>query len=189
LKQLHYRSALMAKDYYKETKRVKYENYMGTMSRFEDRQALDASGPGPEVQLDGGAPRAGEISQGSDVTYIDGKINGTVRQYHDGGALASEVGYEDGVCHGYYRTYYPDGKLHNEKLYQHGKLNGIFKAWDEDGSLFFEIAYKNDKQHGPDRSYYRNGILQYEDIYENGKKVVRKTYDSTGKLKFVQNYH
>ena len=68
-------------------------------------------------------------------------------------------------------------------------MNGVFKAWDEDGSLFFQIEYKDDKQHGIDKIYYRSGILQYEDTYVEGKRMMRKTYDESGKLKYVQNYH
>ncbi len=187
LKQMHYRSALVAKDYYKETKRVKYDKFMGAMARHEQR-GMEAEGPPLDVPLPVAETAGSAHPTGSEITYVDGKINGILRQYHDNGSLESEIGYEDGRYHGFYRTYYPDGRMHNEKTYRNGKLNGVFKAWDEDGSLFFEINYKDDKQHGPDRIYYRTGILQFEDTYVEGKRTVRKTYDEGGKLKFVQNY-
>jgi len=187
IKQMRYRSALIAKDYYKEVKRVRYEKFMRSAKQSES-QKLVVGGPEVEVALDDSGMAAKKIPQGSHATYINGKINGIVRQYHPNGNLESEICYFDGEYHGSYRTFYPDGHMHNEKFFKNGMLDGIFKAWDEDGSLFFEIHYKDNLQHGPDKSYHRNGMLEYEDIYVNGKRTVRKTYDQTGKLKFVQNF-
>jgi len=187
IKQMRYRSALIAKDYYKETKRVNYEQFMGTAQKSDGRR-LEVGGPELEGTLVDSAQANERMLQGSEITYVDGKLNGIMRHYDPEGNLESEICYQDGQYHGYYRTYYPDGHMHNEKFYKQGKMDGTFKAWDEDGSLFFEIHYKDNKQHGPDKSFHRNGMLQYEDIYVNGKKTVRKTYDQAGRLKFVQNY-
>ncbi len=185
INQMRYRSALMAKDYYKEVKKVCYGDFV-VPSKSPQAQKLVLDGPDADVALSGKA--GGKEHPGSEITYIDGKINGIMRTYHRNGNLESEISYRDGQQHGFCRTYYPDGHMHNEKYFVDGKMNGAFKAWDQDGSLFFEIHYKDNKQHGPDKSYHRNGMLEYEDIYVNGKRTVRKTYDQTGKLKFVQNY-
>jgi len=189
MKRMHYRSALIAKDYYKAHKRVKYDKVMGAMARFQSRR-MDADGlKFTEKSIDMPLPVAPEGQPGSEVTYEDGKMSGIVRAYHPNGTLESEVSYKDGQYHGVYKTYYADGRLHNERYYKNGKLDGVFKAWDEDGSLFFEIHYRGNKQHGPDKIFYRSGMLEFEDTYVDGKRIQRKTYDEGGKLKFIQNYH
>jgi len=187
VKQMKYRSALMAKDYYKEDRRIHYDSFVGDINRFSDGK-LDLSGKEQEEGKLANLDNDQRAALSQVIAFKDGKLEGTFRSYFVNGKIESEVTYREGKLNGPYRTFYPDGRLRAERFYNEGKINGIFRAFDEDGSIFFEISYYDGKQNGPDKTFYRSGVLQYLDIYKDGKRLHRKTYDEQGNLRFEQDF-
>ena len=70
------------------------------------------------------------------IPYIDGKINGIVKEYYNDGTLCSEIQYCDGLIDGYVKTYYENGSLESQESYKRGQKNNDLKIYNING---FEI--------------------------------------------------
>lgn len=186
----NYVSKLVCKDYYKEQKRMRYDQYAAAHTGEAGRKLEVGeeffAGQVHERVKTSRESAVGKIEE--EGIYLDGKFTGMRKIYYANGQMKEESFLKNGLLHGTYRTYYEDGRMHHEKTYKEGKMNGVYKAFDEHGTPFFEITYMDDKQHGLDRSFFPSGVVQYEDTYLNGIRVHRKTYDEGGALKFEQDY-
>ena len=187
MKQMKYRSSLMAKDYYQEHRNIKY----GTTAQGLDRPAsnkLDLSGKEIDEHALANLDPDSDVTVSGAIAFKDGKLEGVFISNFANGNVESQVSYHNGKLDGPSRTFYPDGRLRAERFYKEGKLHGLVKAYDEDGSIFFEVEYKDGQQNGIDKTYYRSGALEYLDTYKGGRRVHRKTYDEGGNLKFEEDF-
>ncbi|HRZ40547.1 MAG TPA: toxin-antitoxin system YwqK family antitoxin [Candidatus Omnitrophota bacterium] len=190
MKRDQYRSQLVCRDYYGSAHRFRVDKFIaGHLAEAPKEQKIDIDHSlrtSDFVATD--QTYKALAARKTDIHFEKGKLHGTFKTHFASGSVLAEINYEHGRLHGPLLVYYPNGALHNEKHFRDGKLNGIFRAWDEDGALFFEIEFKDDLQHGFDKTYQKGGVLEYEDTFVNGKRILRKTFDSSGKLKFEQSY-
>ena len=129
------------------------------------------------------------------ANYVDNKLHGEFRQYHDNGELCElsyfvngELNglyksffrnkqlwiisnYLNGQRHSEYKEYYPSGNLEAEYSYTNGKITGIYKSYYdiEPQQLKLECNYLNDIQNGEYKSYSPSGILDtyFKNIDDN----------------------
>ncbi|MCK5215377.1 MAG: hypothetical protein KAR05_08500 [Candidatus Omnitrophica bacterium] len=182
-----YRSKLVAKDYYKQDKKVDFETFVSGAVAEQGQQKLEIDNDLTSGRNNTPDMKDPGVSVVGDQVEAD-IVTGVYRELYKNGQLKLERSYKDGKLDGFFRTYYEDGRLHQEKNFVNGELNGPYMAYDEDGSIFFEINYKDNVQHGKDIAYFKNGNIQYEDTYIQGKRVNRKTYSESGELKFDQDF-
>ncbi len=207
-----YRSAYVAKDYYKGIKKVDYYRAIKhILSRYrvdfdeqyvtegkkttERRRSIRGRRREPTVKTKSdekgwGSKVAGkaDVSLDAPDTVVEENLEGIVRTYYKNGQIEQEANYSDGKLEGLFRRYYHDGNLNQEKHFKDGQLNGLFRAYDEYGIPFFEMHFKDGVKHGTETTYYKNGVVQYKDIYHEGQKINRKTYNESGELTFDHYY-
>ena len=76
--------------------------------------------------------------------YLNGELNGLVREYHNHGDLIFEGEYKNDKKNGKGKEYHHyNNKLRFEGEYLNGKKNGNGKEYDYNGNLIFEGEYKN----------------------------------------------
>ncbi|MFP4472531.1 MAG: toxin-antitoxin system YwqK family antitoxin [Candidatus Omnitrophota bacterium] len=189
IRQKQYRSGWYGRDYYNDIKTLNVDQAMGAQVESGKSRRLDVDDSirqDDAMSLDQGAVSpAGKATR---LNYKNGRLDGDFATHFADGKLQAEISYRDGVLDGEFRLFYPSGLLHQEKTFHKGKLNGVYRAWDPDGALFFEIEYQDSVKNGFDRSYRKNGTMEYEDTYVHGRKVLSRTFDESGKLKYEQEY-
>ena len=139
-----------------------------------------------------------------EAKFINGELNGKIKEFDEEGKLIIEEEYKDGKKNGICTEYYDGEKsseieyLYDYKLkgkeyiqgrleyegeyYDNKKWNG--KGYDENGNIIYEL--NNGK--GQIREY-SEGILIYEGGYLNGKRNGKcKEYDYNGNLIFDGEY-
>jgi antitoxin component YwqK of YwqJK toxin-antitoxin module len=104
--------------------------------------------------------------------------NGTILIYSENSQLASERHYINGMLDGLVKNYDENGKLKCEGNYQLGKKNGIHKAFDREGHLMFDCNFINGLENGLstwwldkdkiEETYSNGDLLQ---IKSNGKEL------------------
>jgi len=177
-----YFSKLIGPDYYKEARKVKYENIFGNFDKHGEGITEDVKDGSLVIIRDAAKKDEEKKMVWPEADKVGADFSGTYRTYHDNGKLKKEAEYECGVLSGLYRTFYEDGTRHQDKNFRNGQLYGVFWAYDEYGIPYFDISYKNGVQHGEENIYYKTGVLQYKDTYSEGRRVNRKTYGPNGEL-------
>lgn len=79
------------------------------------------------------------------------------------------------------KSYFRD-TLMAERSYVGGQLNGVTKIFYSNGNLKSQWSFKDGKKHGPAVHYTSDGNVHYREKYEEGQKVLRRTYDDSGKM-------
>jgi len=125
----------------------------------------------------------------SDISYVDGKIDGFERWWYDNDqhTLEFEKHYVDGKLNGVWRYWYdndqqttgiPQGEslrhtLRSEGQYVNGEIDGVWRRWydDDQHTLSFEGHYVDGKESGVSRTWYDNDqhTLASEQHYIDGK--------------------
>ena len=196
-----YKSELVAKDYYKATKKIDYYKAVQTMlskhtngpQQIEEKSKdqpkdtqLNVDEAIGKAQSYTDRPPAPKDLANQDVDDhvlqdaldgLDDTSDGAHQKFFKNGNIEKEYTYKNGKLEGLFKTFYEDGQFHQEKYYKNGKLDGVFRAYDTNGILYFEISYKDDKKHGVENSYDQNGVLQHQDVYEEGKRISRKVFN------------
>ncbi len=90
--------------------------------------------------------------------------------YFTDGKLFSEEEYVDGKLNGVVKNYYRNGKLTEETSYKGGNKNGLSKIFTEAGILIEEVYYANGKLEGEGKYYDLKGNLKEKGIYKGGKR-------------------
>jgi len=81
-------------------------------------------------------------------TYMQGKWNGSVKKWYDGGQLSDELNYIDGRPEGLQLGWWPSGKRKYEVRYIKGLLNGVSQWWYP-SQLFQKFNnFKNGREEG-----------------------------------------
>ena len=141
---------------------------------------------------------------------LQGKKDGTWREYYDGNSALSKIAeYKGDTLNGIAVTVSASGSVQTEETYMNGKknglrisysyfggrmkllenytddiLNGTKKTFYEDGKIQEESNYKNGKRDGVVTWFLQNGSPSMEYTYENGQlQGPAKVFDENGKIK------
>ena len=107
---------------------------------------------------------------------------GLMRICNGDNALNYEGEFLNGEINGKVREYNNEGKVKFEGEYLDGKRNGKAKEYDNKGKIKFECEYLYD--HKIKVKEYSNGILSYEGEYSFDKKLTGKGYYEKGNLTY-----
>ncbi len=146
----------------------------------------------------------------ADITFKNGKIDGTYTSYDFSGNKSSEANYVNGKIEGKQISYFQNGKVQEETNYKNGLKDGTWVTYDRKGTIIRTEKYKQDKKDGkwtkrlknPAENtiilvteYYKNGDptghwleklddgkLRQETIYSNPTDYVKKSYHLNGKI-------
>ena len=113
---------------------------------------------------------------------------GIIRKYYVGvyRDLRFEGEYLNGEVNGKVKEYYYRGELCFEGEYLNGERNGYGKEYYSGGKILFEGEYfKNKKRKG--KEYNRKGYLEYEGEYIFGDKWNGKEFDEKGNVLYEYN--
>lgn len=77
--------------------------------------------------------------------YIDGKLHGPFRSYHENGALFSDGQFVRGILDGRHRVFRDNGQLLLLNWYNHGDRERTWCEWYPDGHLQRIAEYSADK--------------------------------------------
>ncbi len=125
----------------------------------------------------------------SEVSYSNGKKNGTSKIYYDNGKLQEEDTYLNDIKNGISRWYNRSGKLLAEYNYQMGVFEGAQKTYYENDSVQSYSAYSNNIYNGDYKEFFRNGVVKVSGKYVNGVKEGTWTeFDETGRALNTKKY-
>lgn len=78
--------------------------------------------------------------------YKNGNKDGAYKRYYgDGQTVQSERTFIEGKVNGVSKTYHQDGKVETEKEYTMGVENGFDRRYDSEGKLTLDQCYKDGK--------------------------------------------
>ena len=122
-----------------------------------------------------------DIAKNTVYTIENGK--GIIKKFYVGvyRGLRFEGEYLNGEVNGKVKEYYNQGKLLFEGEYLNGERNGKGKEYYFSGKLIFEGEYFNHTRR-KGKEYNREGNLVYEGEYIYGDKWIGKEYDEKGNL-------
>jgi antitoxin component YwqK of YwqJK toxin-antitoxin module len=119
----------------------------------------------------------------ADTLKEDSGFTGIYKSYHPDGYIYSEVSYKDGKKDGTSRRFYSDGKVHSIIQYKEGKKVGTSEWLYTSGEVYRVSPYTNGKLDGIQKKFYRDGTIQAEIPYSQGnRKVGLKEYNERGIL-------
>lgn len=122
-----------------------------------------------------------------EVPYSHNKMNGLLRRWHENGNLMEESWYKDGVQDSVSRAYSLKGLLIEEGWYVDGKLNGEYHRWYENGQVFQEGGFVDDMMDGSWLIFYADGNLAAKADFDRGTGV-QTSYEQSGYKCLVTNY-
>jgi antitoxin component YwqK of YwqJK toxin-antitoxin module len=127
--------------------------------------------------------------------YTDGKLNGLVKKYTQGGLLYSWTPYingeKDGISIEYYVHVQCDYKNDYEHLesiryetpYTDDKINGVAKEYNRGGGLKSIKTYKDNTLDGITKEYDNNGRIKSISVYTDGRlNGIKTEYYTNGQL-------
>ncbi len=109
-------------------------------------------------------------------SFKKGVLHGEKTVYYEpvGRATSQQVyqqyAYVNGLLEGPVKEFFQDGKLKMEGTYKNDHLHGEVKKYHPNGKLFFLERYKNGKRHGWWYSYDENGKELGRLLYQNGQE-------------------
>lgn len=106
----------------------------------------------------------------------DYNYTGTIRLYHNNGALAWEISFKEGKQDGWTKWYYDNNQVRAQMFFTNGDANGALLSYYRHGVMREEGNYSNDLANGESKLYTPSGALQAVIIYKDGVEVSRKNY-------------
>jgi len=82
-----------------------------------------------------------------------------------------QYAYVNGILEGPVKEFFPDGKLKLEGVYRDNNFHGEVKKYHPNGKLFFHERYKNGKRHGWWATYDESGKERARVLYQNGQEL------------------
>jgi len=133
--------------------------------------------------------------------YKDGKLHGTLKEWHENGQQRAISEVKDGEFHGTYKSWHENGQQRFIFECKDGKPHGTYIEWYENGEKEYMIEFSDGKYGGEYISWYENGkkCIQIDEItggeLHNGPKapmmiVVFNSYNngkSPDNLRFIKN--
>lgn len=90
--------------------------------------------------------------------------------FSDGETIFSEEFYLNGQLNGILKNYYLNGQVTEATEYSEGKKHGVSKVYTEDGVLIEEVHYEYGKLNGEAKYFDLKGVIKEKGLYENGKR-------------------
>ena len=120
---------------------------------------------------------------------VDGKRDGSYKEWYWMGNLRIEANYNKGSLQGYFRCWHENGNIDAEGNYHNGqRWDGLHRSWYENGQLSSERNYKDGLGHGLTKGWYQDGRLWQEIYFIRGNE--RLDYILMRKLKpIIAEYH
>lgn len=123
----------------------------------------------------------------SEEYYINGRQNGSAKDYYKNGDLESETGYADGKRDGLHHSYFENGRKRKETFYQNGEIDGKSISWFENGQIEEISNYENGLRIGWQRAFTDNGAILYEVNLVNGNGEIAYV-DAESSIQFKKTY-
>jgi antitoxin component YwqK of YwqJK toxin-antitoxin module len=123
-------------------------------------------------------------------SYVDGKLHGDYRRYHENGQLLVETKYSNGELNGSYKEWREDGMLKTKTTYKDGLEDGLYEMYNKNGGLFIKSHFKDGYMYGISRQWHENGILFVERDYFT-RDILNGTckhWNSKGQLVLESHY-
>ncbi len=125
-----------------------------------------------------------------EISYSEGKKNGTSRFYFEDGGEKKIENYKMGALDGQTIKYKRKGVLEKEMNYRSGLLDGPYKSYFENGNVQTELNYKNGKEDGEVKYYHENAQLALEGEYKMGVKIGKwQRYHPSGIDMIIENFN
>ena len=87
--------------------------------------------------------------------YSSGKLNGTVKTFHDEGSIYEIKTYKENILSGIWKQFFINGQLKLEGSYVDGKRHGLQKYFFPNGMLYSSGIYNEDNKFG-EWEYFNN---------------------------------
>ena len=87
--------------------------------------------------------------------YSSGKLNGTVKTFHDEGSIYEIKTYKENILSGIWKQFFLNGQLKLEGSYEDGKRHGLQKYFFPNGVLYSSGTYNEDNKFG-EWEYFNN---------------------------------
>ena len=104
----------------------------------------------------------------SEISYLDGHMNGEYKMWYDNGQLSDHRFYLDDSLHGEWKCWYDNGQISEQCFFMDGKLHGEYKEWYCNGQISENVFYTNSNIHGEYKKWYSNGELSEHIFYVDG---------------------
>ena len=101
--------------------------------------------------------------------WFGGKRHGVQVNWPKDGTKSGEVPFVDGRLHGEVRHWHQDGLPSLSAWYRHGRQDGPRIEWYANGRKGFEASYADDQAHGPLRAWYEDGSPKEESQLSEGR--------------------
>ena len=111
-----------------------------------------------------------------------GVFHGIGYKYHPNGEVATEIPYIDGYIDGILREFYNDGTLQSQCRYTLDKKNGLFSAYYPQGQLKINQTWINGEKSGDMFVFYPNGMLRMYGLLENDSVLFAQRFSDRGML-------
>ncbi len=95
-----------------------------------------------------------------EVYEINGKKEGTYKEYYTNGKISKICNYVDDKLNGEHKVFSTSG-LFNICNYVNGKKNGEYKQYftSQSQNLYYSCNYINDLRNGVEKKYHQNGNI------------------------------
>ncbi len=105
----------------------------------------------------------GELAK--EATYVDGKLDGPLRQFFDNGVPSVIATYRNGLAEGEARLNSRCGGLREIRPYQNDKITGDSRNYYLNGQLSKQTTYRDGERAGEEKGFYDDGSLEYTQTY------------------------
>jgi antitoxin component YwqK of YwqJK toxin-antitoxin module len=101
--------------------------------------------------------------------YVNGKLNGVCKAWHQDGQLSHERFYNNGRKEGIHRGWWPNGKLRFEYEFENDEYHGHVAEWYESGNIFKRFSYNAGHEEGSQRMWRLDGRIYANYVVKNNR--------------------
>jgi len=111
-------------------------------------------------------------------------------EWYVAGMKKKSVSWREGLLHGTYREYHENGELQEKGEYNNGRLQGPFASWYGNKQQRLKLTYHQDILDGLAQEWYENGTLKTEGQWQKGvREGLWKWHDRYGDELFEIEYN
>jgi antitoxin component YwqK of YwqJK toxin-antitoxin module len=124
-------------------------------------------------------------------TWKMGKLHGLRTTHGRGGTVILSVEhYVNGKLNGERKEFHENGQLRRRCLYEYNKKQGKEEAWFASGQVWTEKHWKDGLAHGEERHWLESGKLRIKPkFFENGEELSRDSVEGARKrARYDNNY-
>lgn len=110
--------------------------------------------------------------------------------YNNSELVKQDMSFKDGKLNGTLFMYYKNGNIKRKGEYFAGHYNGKWEQWAKNGKKLYEVHYKNDTLSGDYMIWYPTGVLKKRGMYaDNNRSGLWIEYDEAGMIIKKLNYN